>query len=255
MKDSKILDKLNKLLAMSAGAKAIGSEAEAAAFAEKIQELLDRHNLSMTDVELHAAESAPIGIEPVNTTLERLQIWQNMLLDCIAKINGCFAVENSLGFLAVVGRETDRKIVLNFYRFFDAQGKILAKDFEESYKTTIEYQVGKMFGSPRVPRYHQQSFFVSFEDPIEKKLESYMIGFASAVCERLEKVYRQDHQDRKNAQALVSLDRRSEQAADWLKSQVPVSDKGPEIRDIDSESYHAGVAAGERSAITDKILG
>lgn len=57
MVDEKLLDKLRKLKAHAESAEKIGSEAEAQAFASKLQDLLLTHKLAMTDVEWDQREA------------------------------------------------------------------------------------------------------------------------------------------------------------------------------------------------------
>jgi hypothetical protein len=59
--DSAILDRLSKLLKHQLSAKAIGSLAEAEAFASKIQQLLNQHKLSMSDIEAKQEEEEGVG--------------------------------------------------------------------------------------------------------------------------------------------------------------------------------------------------
>jgi hypothetical protein len=56
MTQAKLLDKLAKMKAMAEGAAAIGSEAEAQAFANALQRMLIEHKLKMTDIEFAAQD-------------------------------------------------------------------------------------------------------------------------------------------------------------------------------------------------------
>lgn len=50
--ENPIIEKLRKLIAMEQSARSIGSLAEAEAFASKVQELLSKHKLEMSEIEL-----------------------------------------------------------------------------------------------------------------------------------------------------------------------------------------------------------
>lgn len=241
----KILEKLRKMVAHAESASAIGSTAEAEAFGAKIQSLLDEHNLSMDDVELHAVENSPIDAEaiygPSDQPFSRIDPWQGMILNCIAQINGCFSAESPMGFLIVVGHESDRKLVINFYRYFERLGKQMAADYESSFKRTIEYQMQNV------------SFY--FNDPLQMKLRSYMTGFGSAVCERLNEVYGSDSKAAKHSKALVSLNRRATESEKWIREKVSVGERDrSEVQVLDRSDFEDGVAAGRRVAVTEKIL-
>lgn len=68
----KILDKIKKLFAQAEGEKAIGNADAAQAFLEKIQQLLDKHSLSMSDVEIEAERRAEIAMEPVSLIAQNM---------------------------------------------------------------------------------------------------------------------------------------------------------------------------------------
>lgn len=66
--ENPIIEKLRKLIAMEQSARSIGSLAEAEAFASKVQELLSKHKLEMSEIELdEQEESDPIDWEEVRT--------------------------------------------------------------------------------------------------------------------------------------------------------------------------------------------
>lgn len=88
----KVIDKVQKLHAHAESAKKIGNEAEAQAFAAKVQELLTQYKLSMSDVEFARRDDEdPIDQAEVNLTkhgfrTKQVRIeWQEMLAAVIGR--------------------------------------------------------------------------------------------------------------------------------------------------------------------------
>jgi hypothetical protein len=101
--DPQIVEKLKKLIEHQNSAAAIGSQKEAEAFASKVQELLSKYKLSMSDVEARVEEEAGVGKSSVplvgkkgerNALLDKPGIypWLWTLASTIANCNDCMAL-------------------------------------------------------------------------------------------------------------------------------------------------------------------
>jgi hypothetical protein len=113
----KVLDRAAKFLAMRENRGA--SETEAAAAAEHLQRLLQEHNLTLSQVELHQdGGNTPVAKrvkEQLTAGLSRSRRWQMTLLEGIAKNNFCIAVMQTrrtdsgkrAGQVSLVGREVN----------------------------------------------------------------------------------------------------------------------------------------------------
>lgn len=134
-----ILEKLRKLNARAESAAEIGNEAEAQAFAAKVQELLTAYKLSQADI--RAGESKPD--EPINITYvkwadlgenpRKVRVaWTERLGHFVAQAYYCDWVicgwGGHIGFF--VGAETDRKIAVYMYVTL---GRFLRKLVEKEY--------------------------------------------------------------------------------------------------------------------------
>jgi len=117
--ENPIIEKLRKLIAHEKSARSIGNLKEAEAFADKIQQLLDEHKLSMSEVEFEAREeSEPIEWEKFDPVTEGFDCsrlrripWQIKLARGIARSNTCDIVIASNGSsIYFVGRTSDREI-------------------------------------------------------------------------------------------------------------------------------------------------
>ena len=99
--DQKILNKLQKLLALQDSAKAIGSAAEAETVAAKINELLLLHNLSLSELresqkpeERESMGKADIEVDKLTNKKEGDWVYQ--LYCVIARHNLCEAIKRTL---------------------------------------------------------------------------------------------------------------------------------------------------------------
>jgi len=239
--NTKILDKLQKLIALQESAHKIGSLAEAEACAEAIQKLLNSHNLSMDDVEQHAALASPIDAEPLSIPNLPIELWQAMLLTCLSQINGCYAVHDEGNHYFIVGRESDREIVRSLYKYFEGLGKEREAAFRQ--ENAINFGYG---------------FTVSMLiTPLDIKAESYMMGFTTAICQRLSAVYLQGMEEAKDANqtmALACVDARTSDAIAWVNQQTDVNEEALPDMIIDESALERGRRAGSDVALTDKVL-
>lgn len=110
----RIIDKVQKLYAHAESAKAIGNEAEAQAFAAKIQELLTAYKLSQADI--HRAKGQveePINMNYVHFDGQRNSrlAWTEQLARIVCPAYYCrFFVCTGTTSLGIIGAETDRQV-------------------------------------------------------------------------------------------------------------------------------------------------
>jgi len=116
MTDSKLIDKLTKIKNMAEGAKAIGSEQEAQAFAELLQKMLLDHKLHMSDIEFAAMErDQPVTkhfidydkYPGIKVKLKRV-LWIEKLAGIVAEAHFCrILVYPNSSVITLVGRPDD----------------------------------------------------------------------------------------------------------------------------------------------------
>lgn len=112
MSTDKIIEKLAKLKAHAESAEAIGNQEEAAAFAAKFQELLMKHELTMSEIEFkRVASDDPMGREfATGGGAGQRRLWQEQLASVIASAFFCrILVYKGSDLIAFVGRETHRQ--------------------------------------------------------------------------------------------------------------------------------------------------
>ena|SRR5690242_19295057 len=130
-----IIDKLRKLRAHAESAQKIGNEAEAQAFAAKVQELLSKYKLSMGQIEYEARDHRdPVAEERVDWVKHGFKrkrqrvAWVEILAGVVAQAYYCrILVHPGSNTITFVGREQDRKMaefmLVTLVRFLDGDGK------------------------------------------------------------------------------------------------------------------------------------
>lgn len=138
MDKDKIADKLRKLIALQNGAMEVGSISEAENAAARIQELLMKYNMELTDVELEKEEVSREDLEASFIKTEPKD-WITKLYNAIAMHNFCklvYIVEPSTKGpkyyrFALIGADQDREVVKYLTDQLVSKLRYLAR---ESYK-------------------------------------------------------------------------------------------------------------------------
>lgn len=115
----KVLDKIRKLHAMAKGAEAIGSEAEAQAFAQLVNRMLNQHRLELTDLAFEEERrSEPVDQHWINweahhvRTRQARVLWIERLSSLVARAHTCsIMIMPKTSRILLVGTETNRQIV------------------------------------------------------------------------------------------------------------------------------------------------
>jgi uncharacterized protein DUF2786 len=111
----KAIDKIRKMLAHSKSAGAIGSESEAHAFATKIQELLSKHKIQLSEVEYAKLDETDpvtmrwVDFESAGIQKKKVRIgWHERVADFTCEAYYCsFTVSTGSSDLCFIGRSTD----------------------------------------------------------------------------------------------------------------------------------------------------
>jgi hypothetical protein len=200
-----ILDKIKKLHNKAEGAKAIGSEAEAQAFANKVRELMEQHKLSMTDIQFEEErKSAPVAKhwikweehEGMKTKLRKCE-WQISLAQIIAKSNSCkILIAMNSNQICLVGTESNRQIAeYVIVTMIRAAEKIAEKEYVTYfYKCRDEGDVTRARGFK----------------------QSFLDGFITRIIERYKE--RECEQENQMSTALVRVKTELKDAADYIQN-------------------------------------
>lgn len=226
---SDILEKLKKLLAHQRSAEKIGSQAEAAAFAAKVQELLFANKLSMNEIDVQEQErDEPIEKQYVSAAdlgfarLRQRVEWMEDLANAVARNFFCriLVVEGS-NTIVFVGRETDRQAVIQMFGHLAQMATELAADELTRWKNGggMEIESDDSFNDYGELR----------SDAVRSRIfkRSFLRGFVSAISTRLRE-NRKDLEDNagqsakteegNTGSALVLIGRQEEAIAAYMKS-------------------------------------
>ena len=125
-KKESILDKIQKLMNKAASCTEIGNAEEAQAFMGKVQSLMNKHRLEMSDVEAFDPENEDSSIDEEMSSFDKDSglsskkriWWQNRLAQLIAFNNNCkILVQSGSNNIWFVGRKRDRQICIYLWTF------------------------------------------------------------------------------------------------------------------------------------------
>lgn len=142
---AKIVELVRKLFAKADSAAEIGSTEEAAAFAAKANELLLRHRLEMTDLELQDEQDHdPMGRDDLLSAAWGgvQQKWSSRLASAVANTHFCRLIFDGAGRrwrarAVLLGRASDRAIALATLQMLHQQAKRLEKQAYETSDRTV----------------------------------------------------------------------------------------------------------------------
>lgn len=112
----KIIEKIRKLRIHAESAQALGSTAEAIAFMEKAEALMQEHNLTLEELTVEEA----LKVDPVNVERFRAsefglkdtakrQMWVVYVLHSVARLFHCECYSGMGNRICLIGKESDRK--------------------------------------------------------------------------------------------------------------------------------------------------
>ncbi len=233
----KIMDLIRKLFAKAQSAQEIGSAAEAAAFAAKANELLLRHRLEMTDLELQDEQDAdPLGRDD---ELSRAwggvqQKWSDELANAIATTHFCKLVRETRrgypkGLTYLLGRDSDRKVARYLIEVLHREAKRLARAYLA--------QAPQDGASPAARR------------------TSFLLGFRLEVTRRLRE-QRARVEQTGGQYAVVRLQDAEAAVEEYMRAQFPDA-YVPRSRStfIQKDAYAAGRAAGDAVGLGGGLQG
>jgi len=176
MTKEKIVEKLKKLKAHSKSAQEIGNEAEAQAFATKLQELLSKHDIEMTDIEWEEVRKIE-GVHIQWTTkcmypnhpLYKLPTWAYQLAMSIAKYSQCEILVSTYGitFLGMENHATIAKETMD-YMFCAAERLSYAAH-------------AKAYSAGTAGKGYRASFLVGFISRLNQRFKEYQESLQTAT--------------------------------------------------------------------------
>jgi len=179
--DQKVIEKLQKLLALSASE----NEHEAALAMQKAENLMKAHNLSVQDV-AQDGSGADIDSVDIDGGTKHRVMWQARLADGIASaFNGrsiILSQEKSFR-MTIVAAKTDAIIIVDLYDRLCPQIKRMSKQYVTEQMTMYPFLSARRLGN------------------------SYRHGIVTTIADRLKQVRKNSQPDsQKNAHGLTGMD-------------------------------------------------
>lgn len=240
---SKTLNLIRKLLLKADSARALGSIEEAAAFAAKANELLLRHKLEMSDVEVAEEIAAdPVGDEYVNlAALGHLKNvygnrrpWLEQLATDVARAHFCrILVIPGSKTIHLIGRHTDRLIAKYLLETLISNGERLAARYERTSRNAA----------------------IATGDPFPLKPKaSWLLGYVRAIGQRL--VAMRHAVEQQGGQFALTRFAAAEQITKQLWEANKTGEAGG-FRDLrgDTRAYDEGHRAGSRVTLNGGLGG
>lgn len=170
----KIIDKIRKLHAMAEGAKAIGSEQEAQAFAGMVNQMLNKHRLELTDIQFEEqrktepVESSEINWATHDIPTRKVRIeWIERLAKIVALAHTCdIMVLPGSSRIWLVGSASNRAVAeYLLVTLMRAAEKIAEKEYVRFYyKCRDEGDVTRARG-------YRSAFLLGFIDRINQRFD------------------------------------------------------------------------------------
>lgn len=232
----KIIEKLKKLIRHEQSVRAIGNVGEAKNFAAKIQELLDAHNLSMSQIDIDEAQSS---MNRSTDGQQAIHEWQKIFINNLAELNGCQCVFQRSS-ISLVGSEEDRLIVFEIYRYFEKLARDFAENNLKEWKLTAEYN------RKRKKLHHSKLFKKSF-----------LLGFVRALLYRFKERHAAAKRAASNEQAIIFIGNKLAEANRWIVQNLQI--RTTQINQtkhskLKADAYGKGVRAGNSVALTTKTV-
>lgn len=169
-----VLERVKKLLAHADSAKQLGSAEEAETFAAKASELLLRHKLSMTDIEMATELSADVlvddyfdavGAAGLKVSKQARTKWLESLLGALCRSHFCeFAVVTGTKTYRIIGHESDRQLVTYLFSVLAKNAERLAILYER------KVRVAAIKNGDAIPVQPKRAFLLGFAAGVGAKL-------------------------------------------------------------------------------------
>jgi hypothetical protein len=210
----RLLDKLQKIKAMAEGAKVIGSEAEAQAFADMLNRLLTEHKLEMSDLEFEKLDEAePVERETLHETMAREKRlreagvrtrkvrvdWMERLASTIARAHHCrIIVLPGSSMVSLVGRRSDRAVAEYMIVTLTRAAEGLAEKELGKYRWEVYKRDGKTEAAAGFKR-------------------AFLRSFVLRLMERFDELRRQRTEASDGSMALMRIDHEQKAADDFMQ--------------------------------------
>lgn len=199
-----IIQKIQKLTAKAESSKEIGNIQEAAMFSAKVSELLTKHNLAMSDIDVEDNDEVTgQRNDELGLSLKQGK-WTIHLLSIIAEYNYCETiyhtqrkynnrgriVKDSNASATIIGRPDNVEVVIYLYSVLKRQFEQMAKREWNTYIRSMKKRISEMTGRP-VKEIKNPAKFVKGVSTRTNFYKSFYLGAVKGVKDRLEEQFKQ----------------------------------------------------------------
>ncbi len=231
-KNAKVVELLLKLIRHERSAREIGNLQEAEAFAVKIQALLTKHNLSLSEIDIEEAK-ASVGYSDENFAATKQ--WHKFFAHNLAKLHGCEAVF-SRNRVQIAGTEFDRAVVAEIYQYFVELGEHLSSLALREWKKT-----------PAYTRKRKRSFYS------KNYKNSYGLGYQQTLTKRMREQLEQDLQNESDSTALVYIGNRLAETQAFIGPRT--RQRQMKTKNVETSAFQKGRQAGNDVSLSTKAIG
>lgn len=246
MVDAAIISKIQKVMTL---AERGGTPEEAAAAAAKVQQLLFRHNLTMTDVTA-VSDAQNIKAQYANTTVnlgvERRQVvgWRRDLLAALARLNFCYPLLwRGEPNMQLIGKPENIAAVVQMYEYLATTIDRLSA---EGWEMTKKNNGGK------APTVWSDVVYKYIPQHAKNYRGSFSQGAVYTVVDRLKAQRDADiHEHAGSTALMVVTERELEQAANNYYSNIGKAKT--KRMDMDANAYESGQRAGAKIGLGKQV--
>lgn len=245
MTTEKILDKLQKIKAHAESAAAIGSEAEAQAFAEMLNRLLVEHKLEMSDLEFERQDATnPVDQALINFSDEGVKVrrtrvsWIEKLASLVARNHCCrILVHPGSSNITLVGRREDRAVAEYMIVTLVRATESMSKKEHQKYC----WQVYQRDGNCSAARGFKEAFIT---------------GFIRRLFDRFEEIKRQRESETNTSTGLMRISKDDAAAEAFVEALKPKKATALARLEVNNgEGYRRGVKAADSVNLKANAIG
>jgi hypothetical protein len=229
-----VYELLSKLIAHEQSERSIGNQTAAETFAEKIQQLLTKHKLTMDDISIQEESAAPINSDFAEA---KNDMWRGFLSVGVANMTYTYAQwgRNKV-LIKFTGKKDDVVAALKMFAFLQETAvRICDMAWGEVYWERKRAGISISAGDSRSWR------------------NSWFIGFSRGIQDRVESLRKRLESESYNKNALVLINDIEQQIADFLGK--PKLKYNNQRFSINEKAYAGGYETGQKTSFSgERIL-
>ena len=226
--DENVIDKIRKLHKKAESAEELGSIAEAQAFAAKVQEMMLKHKLGMSDIEWNKEEEEKIEDSLIDWHAHGLKVakrrsqWQEVLCSEIARYHSCrILIHPKFNRIWLVGRESDRKVAEYLIVVLTrTANEVVRKEHHKLY-----VRLWKQGESTKSMRGYKSSW---------------LLGFVARILERCKEIHDRVRADPNAGTALVRINNALTQVDKFMEQFSKSTESAPPPKNFNTNGYQSG---------------